>query len=159
MSTSFNPSLNTLIHMVFWCSMARWSTRRSSSNQRDRRMTTAKTHAIKTRVSPGKHGKAHHGIQGRVRRQRVLVERSTQLVAQPRRERCDWKDLWNVLVSKAQSKVKHSFLMMKHQLGYCKVRYRVLERNRFDVCLMLMACNLKRSMWLGSKSLEPVPRK
>jgi len=71
----------------------------------------------------------------------------------------DWQDRWNVLVSKARSKVEHPFAMMKHQLGYRKVRYRGLERNAFDVCLMLMACNLKRSVWLGQKCVEPVPRK
>jgi len=71
----------------------------------------------------------------------------------------DWQDRWNVLVSKARSKVEHPFAMMKHQLGYRKVRYRGLERNRFDVCLMLMACNLKRSIWLSSKCVDPVPKK
>ena len=39
--------------------------------------------------------------------------------------------------------------MLKHQLGYRRVRYRGLEQNAFDVCLMLTACNLKRALWLG----------
>ena len=74
----------------------------------------------------------------------------------------DWQDRWNVLVSKTRSRVEHPFAMLKHQLGYRKVRYRGLERNAFDMCLMLMACNLKRSVWLGSRSagmcVDPVPK-
>lgn len=74
----------------------------------------------------------------------------------------DWQDRWNMLVSKARSRVEHPFAMMKHQLGYRKVRYRGLERNAFDVCLMLMACNLKRGLWIGSRSagtgVDPVPK-
>ena len=49
--------------------------------------------------------------------------------------------------------------MMKHQLGYRTVRYRGIDRNGFDVCLMLMACNLKRGLWLEQKRVEPVPKK
>jgi len=71
----------------------------------------------------------------------------------------DWQDRWNVLVSKVRSGVEHPFPMLKHQLEYRKVRYRGLERNGFDVCLMLMACNLKRGLWLGSRCLDPVPKK
>ena len=44
---------------------------------------------------------------------------------------------------------------MKHQLGYRKVRYRGLERSGFDVCLMLIACNLKRNVWLRSVGAVP----
>jgi len=57
----------------------------------------------------------------------------------------------------------HPFAMLKHQLGDRKVRYRGLERNAIDVCLMLTACNLKRALWLGSRSagigVDPVPNK
>jgi len=74
----------------------------------------------------------------------------------------DWQDRWNVLVSMLRSRVEHPFAMLKHQLGYRKVRYRGIERNGFDVCLMLMACNLKRGLWLGSQShdlvFDPVPK-
>jgi len=74
----------------------------------------------------------------------------------------DWQERWNGLVSKVRSKVEHPFAMMKHQLGYRKVRYRGLERNAFDVCLMLMACNLKRSVFLDERAKEigvdPVPK-
>lgn len=73
-----------------------------------------------------------------------------------------WQERWNALVSKARSRVEHPFAMMKHQLGYRKVRYRGLERNTLDVCLMPMACNLKRALWLGSRAagigVEPVPK-
>ena len=74
----------------------------------------------------------------------------------------DWQDRWNVLISKVRSKVEHPFAMMKHQLGYRKVRYRGLDRNGFDVCLMLMACNLKRSVYLKEQAkaigVDPVPK-
>jgi len=75
----------------------------------------------------------------------------------------DWQDRWNVLVSKVRSRVEHPFAMMKHQLGYRKVRYRGLDRNAFDMCLMLMSCNLKRSVSLNEQmkmiGVDPVPKK
>ena len=71
----------------------------------------------------------------------------------------DWQVRWNMLVSKARSRVEHPFAMLKHQLGYRKVRYRGLERNALDVCLMLMACNIKRGLWLGEQSVDPVPKR
>lgn len=67
----------------------------------------------------------------------------------------DWQIEWNRIVSRARARVEHPFAMMKHQLGYRKVRYRGLERNGFDMCLMLMACNLKRSLWLRSVNAVP----
>jgi len=75
----------------------------------------------------------------------------------------EWQERWNGLVSKVRSKVEHPFAMMKHQLGYRTVRYRGLERNAFDICLMLMACNLKRSVFLNEQAksigVDPVPKK
>ena len=72
-----------------------------------------------------------------------------------------WQERWNTVVSRTRSRVEHPFAMLKHQLGYRKVRYRGLERNQFDMCLMLIACNLKRSVWLRSSgfSVEKVPKK
>ena len=74
-------------------------------------------------------------------------------------ELADRQDRWNMLVSKVRSKVEHPFAMMKNQLGYRKVRYRGLDRNAFDVCLMLMACNLKRGLWLKQSLADPVPKR
>ncbi len=75
----------------------------------------------------------------------------------------DWQERWNGLVSKVRSRVEHPFAMMKHQMGYRKVRYRGIERNAFDICLMLMACNLKRSVFLNEQAkaigVDPVPKK
>jgi len=68
----------------------------------------------------------------------------------------DWQEEWNGIVSRVRAHVEHPFAMMKQQLGYRKVRYRGLERNAFDACLTLMACNLKRSLWL--RSVDPVPK-
>lgn len=65
---------------------------------------------------------------------------------------------WNAVVSKVRARVEHPFAMMKHQLGYRRVRYRGLDRNGFDLCLTLTACNLKRSLWLASMGCDPVPR-
>ncbi|MBL4697578.1 MAG: IS5 family transposase, partial [Phycisphaerales bacterium] len=92
-------------------------------------------------------------------RQRGVIDAIVYKWKRGQAELYDWQDRWDVLVSKARSKVEHPFAMIKHQLGYRRVRYRGLERNAFDVYLMLMACNLKRSVWLGSKCLEPVPKK
>lgn len=65
-----------------------------------------------------------------------------------------WQEFCNKVVSKLRSKVEHPFAMLKHQLGYRHVQYRGLERNEFDVCLLLMACNLKRSVWLCAPASE-----
>lgn len=96
-------------------------------------------------------------------RKRKVIDAIVYKRTRGQKELYDWQDRWNVLVSKVRSGVEHPFAMMKHQLGYRKVRYRGLERNSFDVCLMLMACNLKRSVWLGAKSadmcVDPVPKK
>lgn len=61
----------------------------------------------------------------------------------------DWQSRWNRLVSRVRAKVEHPFGMLKHQLGYRRVRYRGRSRNEFDFALTLAACNLKRSLSLG----------
>ena len=61
----------------------------------------------------------------------------------------DWQERWNKLVSRVRARVEHPFGMMKHQLGYRRVRYRGRERNEFDFALTLAACNLKRSLSLS----------
>lgn len=61
----------------------------------------------------------------------------------------DWQERWNKLVSRVRAKVEHPFGMLKHQLGYRRVRYRGLERNEFDFALLLMACNIKKSLSLS----------
>ena len=61
----------------------------------------------------------------------------------------DWQERWNKLVSRVRAKVEHPFAMMKHQLGYRRVRYRGRARNEFDFALTLMACNIKRSLSLS----------
>jgi transposase, IS5 family len=72
----------------------------------------------------------------------------------------DWHIEWNRIVSNVRAGVEHPFAMMKHPFGHRKARYRGLERNGFDMCLVLMACNLKRSLWLRSaQEREPVPKK
>lgn len=61
----------------------------------------------------------------------------------------DWQQRWNELVSKVRARVEHPFAMLKHQFGIRRVRYRGLERNGFDICIALIACNLKRSVHLA----------
>lgn len=60
----------------------------------------------------------------------------------------DWQERWNALVSRLRARVEHPFGMLKHQLGYRRVRYRGQERNEFDFALLLTACNLKKSLSL-----------
>ena len=60
----------------------------------------------------------------------------------------DWQERWNSLVAKGRARVEHPHAMLKHQLGYRRVRYRGLERNAFDFAMTLTACNLKRSLSL-----------
>lgn len=61
----------------------------------------------------------------------------------------DWQLRWNRLVSRLRARVEHPFGMLKHQLGYRRVRYRGRERNALDFALLLAACNIKRSLSLG----------
>jgi len=61
----------------------------------------------------------------------------------------DWQERWNAAVSRLRARVEHPFGMLKHQLGYRRVRYRGRERNELDFALTLAACNLKRSLSLG----------
>lgn len=59
-----------------------------------------------------------------------------------------WQERWNAAVSRLRARVEHPFGMMKHQLGYRRVRYRGRERNELDFALTLVACNLKKSLSL-----------
>ena len=61
----------------------------------------------------------------------------------------EWQGRWNAAVSRLRARVEHPFGMMKHQLGYRRVRYRGRERNELDFALTLAACNLKRSLSLA----------
>jgi IS5 family transposase len=59
-----------------------------------------------------------------------------------------WQERWNAIVARDRARVEHPTAMMKHQLGYRRVRYRGRERNGFDFAMVLAACNLKRSLSL-----------
>jgi len=63
----------------------------------------------------------------------------------------DWQERWNKLVSRVRAKVEHPFGMLKHQLGYRRVRYRGRARNELDFALLLTACNINRSLSLGTR--------
>ena len=60
----------------------------------------------------------------------------------------DWQERWNKKVAPLRARVEHPHAMLKHQLGYRRVRYRGRERNAFDFALILTACNIKRSLSL-----------
>lgn len=60
----------------------------------------------------------------------------------------DWQERFNLAVLRVRARVEHPLAMMKHQLGYRRVRYRGRERNALDFCMTLTACNLKRSLSL-----------
>ncbi len=68
-------------------------------------------------------------------RQRGVIDAIVYKRTRGQKALYDWQDRWNVLVSKARSRVEHPFAMMKHQLGYRKVRYRGLEKNAFKCML------------------------
>jgi len=61
----------------------------------------------------------------------------------------EWQVRWNKLVSRVRAKVEHPFGMLKHQLGYRRVRYRGRARNEFDFSLTMAACNIKKSLSLS----------
>jgi IS5 family transposase len=60
----------------------------------------------------------------------------------------NWQERWNQKVSVLRARVEHPTAMMKHQLGYRRVRYRGRERNAFDFVMILAACNIKKSLSL-----------
>lgn len=60
----------------------------------------------------------------------------------------DWQERWNAIVARDRARVEHPTAMMKHQLGFRRVRYRGRERNAFDFALILAACNIKKSLSL-----------
>jgi transposase, IS5 family len=59
-----------------------------------------------------------------------------------------WQQRWNTIVARDRARVEHPHAMLKHQLGYRRVRYRGKERNAFDYAMTLTACNIKRSLSL-----------
>jgi len=61
-----------------------------------------------------------------------------------------WQVKWNRWVTRRRALVEHPIAMMKEQLRYRRVRYRGMERNRFDFALTLAACNIKKSLSLRS---------
>ena len=63
-----------------------------------------------------------------------------------------WQERWNRMVSALRARVEHPSAMLKHQLGYRRVRYRGRERNAFDFVLTMTACNIKRSLHLIRKA-------
>lgn len=63
----------------------------------------------------------------------------------------DWQERWNAIVARIRARVEHPIGMLKHQLGYRHVRYRGRTRNAFDLCMNLVACNIKRSLSLNRK--------
>jgi IS5 family transposase len=63
-----------------------------------------------------------------------------------------WQERWNREVSRLRARVEHPSAMLKHQLGYRRVRYRGMDRNAFDFALTMTACNIKRSLSLARKA-------
>ncbi|MBX3401968.1 MAG: IS5 family transposase [Phycisphaeraceae bacterium] len=60
----------------------------------------------------------------------------------------DWQERWNAIVARDRARVEHPNAMMKQQLGFRRVRYRGRDRNAFDFAMILIACNIKRSLSL-----------
>lgn len=54
----------------------------------------------------------------------------------------------NRRLSKARSAVERTFAVMKRWYGYCRVRYRGLERNQLQLALLCIAINLRRALTL-----------
>jgi IS5 family transposase len=52
----------------------------------------------------------------------------------------------NRLMMRLRCRVEHPFAMIKHLMGYRRVRYRGIDRNAFDFAMLLAAANLRRSL-------------
>lgn len=59
-----------------------------------------------------------------------------------------WHEKFNRMVSAVRARVEHPTAILKQQMGLRRVRYRGLDRNRFDIAMALAACNLKKSLSL-----------
>lgn len=62
-----------------------------------------------------------------------------------------WQKRWNRAVSRLRARAEHPNAMLKHQLGYRRVRYRGMSRNALDFTLTMTACNIKRSLSLRAR--------
>jgi len=122
----------------------------------DYRVTTAKTHDIRCIDELTKNERkaviADSGYMSR-ERQRAYHERGVLYAVVYRRRRDqkeldEWQQRWNALIAKLRARVEHPFAMLKQQCGYRRTRYRGRERNAFDLCMTLIACNIKRSLSL-----------
>ena len=89
-----------------------------------------------------------HARRGRLRA-RGVIDAITYPRVRYQEELHDIQRYCNAIVAKVRATVEHPFAMMKEQFRYRKVRYRGLERNAFDFCLTLIACNIKRSLSLS----------
>jgi IS5 family transposase len=59
--------------------------------------------------------------------------------------------IFNHLVSRVRARVEHVFAELKQRLGYRRVRYRGLERNSADICMTLIALNIRRTLSLRAR--------
>jgi IS5 family transposase len=73
----------------------------------------------------------------------ILYRRYRNQAALPR-----WQQKLNRMISAVRARVEHPTAMLKQQMGFRRVRYRGIERNRFDIAMALIACNLKMSLSL-----------
>lgn len=60
----------------------------------------------------------------------------------------DWQKRWNDLVARIRAPVEHPFAVIKGTFHHRRTRYRGLERNAMDFCLILVAANLRRGAFL-----------
>lgn len=60
----------------------------------------------------------------------------------------DWQERWNRLVSSARAVGERVFAVFKRHMGWRRVRYRGLDRNRGDLLLTAAAYNIKWSLSL-----------
>lgn len=60
----------------------------------------------------------------------------------------DWQGEANHLIAKMRAHVEHPFAFLKQRMGWRKVRYRGLDRNRADAYWMFTAYNIRRMVHL-----------
>jgi transposase, IS5 family len=118
----------------------------------DYRFGTAKEHDSKQWDGLTMHEMADSAYSSRERRAELRARGVIDGIIYKRnrnqKELYHWQERWNAMVAPLRARVEHPNAMIKQQLGYRQVRYRGRDRNDLDFAMILVACNIKRSLSL-----------
>lgn len=122
------------------------------------RMTTAKVHdsqCMDELIESERHAvlgdRAYDDASRRQRlRQRGVIDGICYKRKRGQAKLYDWQERWNKLVAEIRAVGERPFAVFKRQMGWRRVRYRGLERNRSDLWLHAAAYNIRHALCLMS---------